>query len=145
MQETVGTAESAGLSPEEQRSGEEDVPGVRDSALLAMDSILTLLLLFRSEAALAISTIPALVKLNVVSVPIHLLTWLSFCVCLAVAVFTVLENALLGVVTFFLLQLGLSAFLESRIRILSKRMGFRESRKGLVLMQDSLKERFRNE
>ena len=120
-------------------------PGAGDSALLVMDSILTLLQLLRSEAAQAARSVPALVLLNLLRLPIYMLTWLSFCVLLACGAHALFDNLRLSVGTFFLLQVVVILVLERRLQTLKARMAFAESRKGLATLQAGMRERLQNE
>jgi len=121
-------------------------PGLKDSTILTLDSVLTLMRLFKAEAALALGTIPALIALNLARAPVYLLTWLSFCMLAACAVYAWFDNnVVLGAATFFLLQLAVALLLEWKIRRLHHNLDFDESRKGFEVMKASLKERLTRE
>ena len=120
-------------------------PGPSDSAILVMDSILTLLQLLRSEASQAARSVPALVQFNLLRLPVYMLAWLSFCVLIACGAHALLDNLLLGVAAFFLLQVAVILVLERRLQVLKARMTFAESRKGLATLQAGMRERLQNE
>jgi hypothetical protein len=121
------------------------MPGPKDSALLAMDSLLTLFRLFKSEAALAVSSIPQLIALNLALIPIALLTWISFGVLVACGVYEWTGHVAYAAAAFFVLQVALVLLLESRVRRVRTRLTFPESRQGLAMMQASWKERVEHE
>jgi hypothetical protein len=120
-------------------------PNVKDSTILTLDAVLTLMRLFKAEAGLALGTLPALLGLGLARGPAYLLTWLSFCVFAACAAYAYFDSLLAGAGTFFALQLGATLALEWRIKRLHERIDFPESRKGLAVLQASLKERLRRE
>lgn len=120
-------------------------PGLKDSTILTLDSVLTLMRLFKAEAALAVASLPALLALGFARAPVYLLTWLSFCIFVACAVYAWFDNVVAGAGAFFALQLGLAVLLEWKIRRLHERIDFPESRKGLAVLQASLKERLSRE
>jgi len=121
-------------------------PGLKDSTILTLDSVLTLMRLFKAEAACALGSLPMLIGLNVARGPVYLLTWLSFCVFAACAVYAWFDgNVVLGAATFFVLQLVVAVVLEVKIRHLHRRLDFEESRRGFTVLQQSLKERFKRE
>lgn len=120
-------------------------PGPGDSAILVMDSILTLLQLLRSEASQAARSVPALVQFNLLRLPVYMLVWLSFCVLLACSAHALFDKLLLSVAVFFLLQVAVLLVLERRLQKLKARMSFAESRKGLVALQAGMRERLQNE
>ena len=121
-------------------------PGFKDSAILTLDSLLTLMRLVKAEAGQAVATLPQLLALGLARGPAYLLTWLSFCIFAACGVYAVSGNNLVfGAATFFVLQLGLTLVLELKIRRLHERIDFPESRKGLAVLQAGLKERLRRE
>jgi hypothetical protein len=126
-------------------AGQPQMPGARDSVILAVDSVLTIVRLFKSEAALALKNLPTLLALDVYRIPAHLLTWISFCMLAACAVQTWTENLLLSVGAFFLLQLTVTVVLEMKARQLRDKVSFNETRKGVSMMYASLKERFQDE
>lgn len=120
-------------------------PGFKDSAILTLDSTLTLMRLFKAEAGQAAAALPQLLALGLARGPAYLLTWLSFCIFAACGVYAVSGNLVFGAATFFVLQLGLTLVLELKIRRLHERIDFPESRKGLAVLQAGLKERLRRE
>lgn len=121
-------------------------PGVKDSTILTLDSVLTLMRLVKAEAGQALGTLPALVGLNLARAPAYLLTWLAFGIFAACGVYALTgNNVVYGAATFFVLQLGATLLLELRIRRLHDRLEFPESRKGLAVLQSGLKERLRRE
>jgi hypothetical protein len=121
------------------------LPGPKDSAILAMDSLLTLFQLFKSEAALAVSSLPRLIALNLALIPIALLTWISFGILAACGVYEWTGNVAYSAATFFVLQVALIALLESRVRRVRTRLTFPESRRGLAMMHASWKQRIEHE
>lgn len=121
------------------------VPGVQDSAILLMDSCLTLLRLGKAEAAQALATLPQLLSLALYRLPALVLTWISFVVLVACSVYAFTESPVLTAGSFFLMQVGLTLVLEQRSRLLQQRLEFTETRKGLTVLQASLKERFQHE
>lgn len=121
-------------------------PGFRDSAILTLDSVLTLMRLFKAEAGQAAGAFPQLLALGLARGPLYLLCWLGFCIFAACGVYAVSGNSIVwGAATFFVLQLGLTLVLELKIRRLHDRIDFPESRKGLAVLQAGLKERLRRE
>lgn len=120
-------------------------PGLQESLILAMDSLSTFLRLFKTEAALALSALPLVVALSITRLPVYLLTWLSFGIFVAAAVYTWTQSLLLTAGAFFVLQLALAFGLE---RILSKAReacSLPETRKGMAIAIAGLKERLKNE
>ncbi len=121
-------------------------PGFKDSAILTLDSVLTLMRLFKAETGQALGTLPLLLGLSFARAPAYLLTWLSFCLLAACVAYKVSGDQLLyGAGAFFLLQLGATLLLEWRIRRLHERIDFPASREGLAILQAGLKERLRRE
>jgi hypothetical protein len=143
--ETGARQEQARIEPENLVPGQRELPGVKDSTILVMDSALTLLRLFKAEAAFALGAIPALLNLNLYRAPAYLLTWISFGVFAACGVHALTASLLFSAGTFFLLQLALTLVLERRMRRLHERMDFPESRQGFDVFQAALKERFKHE
>ncbi|MES2603633.1 MAG: hypothetical protein V4603_01780 [Pseudomonadota bacterium] len=121
------------------------VPGVKDSMMLLVDSLLTLLLLGKSEAAQILAFLPQLLELHLCRLPVLLLTWISFGVLVACSVYTYSENLVFSAGSFFVLQVGMMLVLERRLRRLREQMDFPETRKGLTALQLSVKQRFGNE
>ena len=121
-------------------------PGFRDSAILTLDSVLTLMRLVKAEAGQAASALPQLLALGLARGPAYLLAWLGFCIFAACGVYAVTGNNIVwAAATFFALQLGLTLVLELKIRRLHEQIDFPESRKGLAVLQAGLKERLRRE
>jgi hypothetical protein len=121
-------------------------PGFKDSAILTLDSVLTLMRLVKAEAAQAAGAFPQLLGLGLARGPVYLLTWLGFCIFAACGVYAVSGNSVVwGSATFFMLQLVVALILELKIRRLHERIEFPESRKGLAVLQAGLKERLRRE
>jgi hypothetical protein len=117
-------------------------PGFKDSTILTLDSVLTLMRLFKAEAGQALGTLPALLGLNLARAPVYLLTWLSLCIFVACAVYALTQdNVVWGAAAFFALHLVAIVVLELKIRKLHGRMEFVESRKGLAELQAGLMER----
>lgn len=133
------------LPPGQAGSAQDEVPGATDSMLLAADSLLTLMLLLKAEAALAIRNLPALLSLSLYRLPAHLLAWISFSVLVASVVNELAGMPLLGIGTFAVLQLGLTLYLEQRVRQLRRQMSFPESRQGLALLMASAKARYQHD
>jgi hypothetical protein len=130
---------------EEPVPGQRELPGVKDSTILMMDSLVTMLRLFKAEAAFALGAIPALLNLNLYRAPAYLLTWISFGVFVACGVHAWTGSLLYSAGAFFLLQLVLTLALERRIARLHERMDFPESKKGFDVFQAAVKERFKHE
>ncbi|MES2625071.1 MAG: hypothetical protein V4628_07325 [Pseudomonadota bacterium] len=120
-------------------------PGLQESVVLALDFILAFVRLFKAEASLALSALPALVVLNIVRLPVYLLTWISFSILVATGMYTLTGSILLTAVTFFILQLGLALLLERQIRKTRAVCSMPESKKNMQMAIASLKERFKNE
>ena len=120
-------------------------PGFQASIALAMDSLLTFIRLFKTESALALSVLPALMVLNIIRLPVYLLTWISFAIFVATAVYSWTENLLLTAGAFFILHLALAFVLERVLRKTSEAFSLRETRKGVTLAITGIKERFQNE
>jgi hypothetical protein len=120
-------------------------PGIKDSTILTLDSLLTLLRIFKAESALALSSLPALIGLSLTRAPVYLLTWLSFAIFVACAVAAVFDSVVAGAGAFFLLHLVVVGVLEWKIHRLHARIDFPESRKGLAVLQASIKERLTSE
>jgi hypothetical protein len=120
-------------------------PGLQDSLVLAMDSLLTFVRLFKAETALALSILPAFVALSLTRLPVYLLTWISFAVFVAAAVYTFTENILLTTGAFFILQLALAFLLERILRKAREACSMPETRKSMALAIAGLKERFNDE
>jgi hypothetical protein len=121
------------------------VPDAKDSAILLLDAVLTLLQLGRAEAAQALATVPEWLGLNFYRLPALLLTWLSFGVLVACSIYALTHSLVLAAASFFVLQLGLTLLLERRSRRLRARMSLPETRHGLAVLQASLKARFEHE
>jgi hypothetical protein len=120
-------------------------PGVKDSTILTLDSVLTLMRLFKAEAGRALGSLPAIVALNVARAPVYLLTWICFSIFAACVAYVVFDHLLAGAGTLLLLQLGVAGLLEWKLRRLHTNLEFNESRKGLAVLQASVKERLRRE
>jgi hypothetical protein len=117
-------------------------PGFKDSTILTLDSVLTLMRLAKAEAGQALGTLPKLLGLSLARAPVYLLTWLSFCIFVACAVYALTgDNVVWGAAAFLGLHLLVVAALELKIRSLHGRMDFPESRKGLAVLQAGLMER----
>jgi hypothetical protein len=121
------------------------VPGAQDSAILALDALLTLLRIGKAEALQALATLPHLLGMNLYRLPVLLLTWISFGVLVACSVYTATSSLVLAAGSFFLLQLGLTLLLERRYRRLHSRVEFLETRRSVAALQASLAERFGHE
>jgi membrane protein implicated in regulation of membrane protease activity len=120
-------------------------PGLQASLVLAMDSLLTFIKLFKAETSLALSVLPAYVLLNLARLPIYFLTWVSFAAVVATAVYTLTGNLLLTAGSFFILQLGLIFVLESLVRKAREICSLPETRKSMAVTVASIKERFKDE
>lgn len=120
-------------------------PGIKDSTILTLDSLLTLLQIFKAEAAQALGSLPALLGLSLARAPVYLLTWLSFAIFVACAAAAVFDSAVAGAGAFFLLHLAVAGMLEWKIRRMHALIDFPESRKGLAVFQESLTERLKRE
>lgn len=121
-------------------------PGFKDSTILTLDSVLTLMRLAKAEAGQALGTLPKLLGLNLARAPVYLLTWLSFCIFVACAVYALTnDNIVWGAGVFFALHLVAAVLLELKIRRLHDRIEFPESRKGLAVLQAGLMERLNRE
>ena len=117
-------------------------PGFRDSTILTLDSVLTLMRLFKAEAGQALGTLPKLLRLSLTRAPVYLLTWISFCVFVACGVYVFMGNSVVwGAGTFFVLHLVATVLLELKIRRLHDNIEFSETRKGLAVLQAGLMER----
>jgi hypothetical protein len=121
-------------------------PGFKDSTILTLDSVLTLMRLAKAEAGQALVTLPKLLGLNLTRAPVYLLTWLSFCIFVACVVYALTnDNIVWGAGVFFALHLVAVVSLELKIRRLHDRIEFPESRKGLAVLQAGLMERLSRE
>jgi hypothetical protein len=120
-------------------------PGVKDSAILTLDGLLTLLQIFKAETALAFSSLPALIGLSLARAPVYLLTWISFAIFVACGVATLFDSVFVGTGAFLALHLVVVGVLEWKIRRVHALIDFPESRKGLAVFQESLKERLKRE
>jgi hypothetical protein len=120
-------------------------PGLQESLVLVMDSFLTLIRIFKSEAALAWSALPMFVTLNIARLPVYLLTWISFVILVATAVYSLTESLVLTAGAFFVLQLIMVFFLERMLRKARKTCSLPETRKNVAIAVAGLKERFKNE
>lgn len=120
-------------------------PGIKDTTILTLDSVLTLMRLFKAEAARALGSLPMLLALNVARLPVYLLTWISLAIFVACAAYVVFDHLLAGAGALLLLHLALAGALEWRIRRMRENFDFIESRKGLAVLQVSLKERLKRE
>ena len=132
-------------NPAEQGMTDNVPPGLRDSFVIAMDSLLTFIRLFKAESSLALSALPILIALNVARLPIYVLTWISFAIFIATAVYTFTENPLLTAGTFLALQLTLMFLLERKLRKVRETCSLPETRKSMALTAASIKERFKDE
>ncbi len=120
-------------------------PGLEESLVLAMDSLLTLIKLFKAEASLALSILPTYVLLNLARLPIYFLTWISFAVLVATAIYILTGNLLLTAGAFFILQLGLTFVLERFVRKTREICSLPETRKSVAVTVASIKERLKDE
>jgi hypothetical protein len=120
-------------------------PGIKDSTILTLDSVLTLMQIFKAEVALALGSLPALIGLNLTRAPVYLLTWLSFAIFVACSVYALFESVVAGAGAFFVLHLCVVGVLEWKIHRMHERIDFPESRKGLAVLKESLKERLKRE
>jgi hypothetical protein len=133
------------MDPDEQIAAELAPPGFQESVALALDSFLTLTHLFKAEAALAMSVLPTFVALNITRLPVYLLTWISFAILVAAAVYSLTANLLLTAGAFFLLHLALTLLLEGFLRKARETCSLPETRKSLAMTITTLKERFKDE
>lgn len=109
-------------------------PGLQGGLLLVGDSIMTILRLLKTETAMALSLLPTLLVMNVVRLPMALLTWLSFALLVAWVVFSLTGIALAGVATFFAVQLAATLMLERSVKIISRKCSLPESRKSVAML-----------
>ena len=131
--------------PEPLVPGFGEVPGLKESVLLAIDSAMTLFQLFKSEAALAIHTLPMLLALDLYRIPSHLLTWISLSGLVAAGVHRWSGNWVLTAAAFFAMQVLLTIVIEMTVHKLRDKMSFTETRRGLASLHASLKQRFEHE
>lgn len=135
-----------GLSPDDLALvAELQKPGIKDSTILTLDSVLTLMRIFKAETALALGSLPALLGLSLARAPVYLLTWLSFGIFVACAVAAVFDSVVAGAGAFFALHLAVAGILEWKIRRMHELIDFPESRRGLADLQESLRERLKRE
>lgn len=120
-------------------------PGIKDSTILTLDSALTLMQIFKAEAAVAIGSLPALLGLGLARAPVYLLTWISFAIFVACATAAVFDSVVAGAGAFFALHLLVVAALEWKIHRMHERIEFSESRKGFEVLKQSLRERLKRE
>src|SRR5688572_23587863 len=133
------------VNPLDQVETEVTPPGLQESVVLAMDSFLTLMQLFKTEAALAISALPTYVALNITRLPVYLLTWISFAILVATAVYSLTGSLLLTAGTFFVLQLALTFLLERMLRKTREACSLPETRKSVAMAIAGVKERIKHE
>lgn len=139
-------AQDVGLSPDDLALVSDlQKPGIKDSTILTLDSVLTLLRIFKAETALALGSLPALLGLNLARAPVYLLTWLSFAIFVAFVFAALFDSNVAGAAAFFVLHLIVAAVLEWKIHRMHELIDFPESRKGLAALQESLKERLKRE
>lgn len=136
----IGTMNSPG-----QVETEVTPPGLQESVVLAMDSFLTLIQLFKAEATLALSSLPMFVALNITRLPVYLLTWISFAILVATAVYSLTGNLLLTAGAFFFLHLALTLLLERLLRKTREICSLPETRKTMAMAMAGVKERFKDE
>jgi hypothetical protein len=120
-------------------------PGIKDSTILTLDSVLTLMRLFKAEAGRALGSLPALVALNIARAPVYLMVWVCLSIFAACVAYVVFDHLLAGAGVLLLMQLGLAGLLEWKLRRLHTNLEFNESRKGLAVLQASVKERLKRE
>lgn len=120
-------------------------PGLQESVILAMDSFLTLINLFKAEAALALSALPMFVALNITRLPVYVLTWISFALFVAAAVYSLSGNLLLTAGAFFILHVALAFLLERMLGKTREACSMPETRKSMAIAITGLKERFKDE
>lgn len=120
-------------------------PGLQESAILAMDSLLTLINLFKAEAALALSALPMFVALNITRLPVYFLTWISFALFVAAAVYSMSGNLLLTAGAFFILHAALAFLLERTLKKTRQAFSMSETRKSVATAIAGVKERFKDE
>jgi hypothetical protein len=121
------------------------VPGLKESAFLVIDAALALLNLARAESRQWLAALPELLLLDLYRLPLLLLTWVSFGVLVACAVYSFSGDLVSAAGSFFVLQLALTVMLERRRNRLRERMQFRETSRGLRELQAGLQERFERE
>lgn len=138
-------ARTGGPAPETLMPGLGDIPGLKQSLLLAVDSATTLFQLFKSEASLYIHTLPMLLALDLYRIPSHLLTWISLSALVAVGVYHWTANPIAAAGAFFGMQLLLTLIIELAVHKLRDKMNFTETKKGLATLQASLKQGFRHD
>lgn len=120
-------------------------PGLQESVILAMDSLLTLINLFKAEAALALSALPMYVALNITRLPVYFLTWISFALFIAAAVYSLSGSLLLTAGVFFILHAALAFLLERMLKKTSQAFRMSETRKSVATAIAGMKERFKDE
>jgi len=133
------------VDPVEQVATGHTPPGLQESLVLAMDSLLAFIRLFKAETSLALSILPTFVMLSLTRLPVYLLTWISFAIFVATAVYTLTGNLLLTAGAFFLLQLALTFLLERILRKAREICSLPETRKNMAMAMASIKERFKDE
>lgn len=84
--------------------------------------------LFRLEAMLAIQSLPKMVALWLMILPLTLITWVGFAVMASWSVYSWLQLPLAGFATFFVLNLLLLVFFHWGMSRYTRRMSFSETR-----------------
>lgn len=87
--------------------------------------------LLRLEAMLAVQSLPRMAALWLLTLPLALLTWVSFAVLVSWGVYTAVQWPLAGFATFFGLNLLALVVAHLGMRKHIKRMSFRETRQQL--------------
>ena len=111
---------------------------------VAGETLLSLLHLFRLEVSLTLASLPALLGLMLVKVPLLLLAWVSFGVVVALALHGLTGSALVGGIGFFCLQLLALVLVEWQQRKIARRCGLPETRKNLNLAAACIQESLHN-
>lgn len=104
LQEALASATRSGPSRREPSSWEADVAQTLKLGEQLMDFAGGVMDLARAEALLAVSSLPKLLMLWLIMMPIILLTWCSFSVLIAWGAVALSGESGVGVLTFFLLQ-----------------------------------------
>lgn len=140
MKEAGAQTTGQAAAPEQLVPGLGDIPGLKQSLLLAVDSAATLFQLFKSEAALFVHTLPTLLALDLYRIPSHLLTWISLSAVVAAGVYQWTDNPVATAGAFFGMQLLLTVIIELAVHRLRDKMSFTETRKGLATLQASFRQ-----
>ena len=120
------------------------VDSLQERVAAAGDTLVSLLHLFRLEVSQTLASLPALVGLVLVKVPLLLLAWVSLGVVVALPLHSLTGSALLGGIGFFCLQLLALAVVEWLQRKIARRCGLPETRKNVGLAAACIQESLHN-